>query len=111
MTPRIVVADVQAQVDFLRFVFDAAGDVVPGLPAEIRIGDSLVMISPATERAAFTAFLYVYVDDADLVFDRALEAGAVVLEEPLDTPYGDRRAMVRDPFGNVFQIAHQLREE
>jgi hypothetical protein len=25
---------------------------------------------------------------------------------PLDTPYGDRRAMVRDPFGNVFQVAH-----
>jgi len=32
----------------------------------------------------------------------------VSLEEPLNTPYGDRRAMVRDPFGNVFQIAHRL---
>ncbi|MDT7802999.1 MAG: PhnB protein, partial [Actinomycetota bacterium] len=32
--------------------------------------------------------------------------GATSLEEPADTPYGDRRAMVRDPFGNVFQIAH-----
>jgi uncharacterized glyoxalase superfamily protein PhnB len=31
----------------------------------------------------------------------------VSLEQPLDTPYGDRRAMVRDPFGNVFQIAHR----
>jgi len=29
------------------------------------------------------------------------------LQEPLDTPYGDRRAMVRDPFGNIFQIAHR----
>jgi PhnB protein len=29
------------------------------------------------------------------------------MEEPRDTPYGDRRAMVRDPFGNVFQIAHR----
>jgi uncharacterized glyoxalase superfamily protein PhnB len=28
------------------------------------------------------------------------------MEAPTDTPYGDRRAMVRDPFGNVFQIAH-----
>lgn len=32
---------------------------------------------------------------------------ATAVEAPLDTPYGDRRAMVRDPFGNVFQIAHQ----
>jgi PhnB protein len=30
------------------------------------------------------------------------------VEEPLDTPYGDRRAMVRDPFGNVFQIANRI---
>jgi PhnB protein len=46
-------------------------------------------------------------DDADRAYRRALAAGAASLEEPLDTPYGDRRAMVRDPFGNVFQIAHR----
>jgi uncharacterized glyoxalase superfamily protein PhnB len=32
------------------------------------------------------------------------------MEPPLDTPYGDRRAMVRDPFGNVFQVAHRISE-
>ena len=37
-----------------------------------------------------------------------LPCGAVSLEAPLDTAYGDRRAMVRDPFGNVWQIAHTL---
>ena len=108
MTPRIVVRDLEAQVSFLRAVFDATGDLVPGRPAELRIGDSLVMVSPATERDAFAAFLYVYVDDADSTYQRALGAGAEMLESPLDTPYGDRRAMVRDPFGNVFQIAHVL---
>jgi uncharacterized glyoxalase superfamily protein PhnB len=41
-------------------------------------------------------------------FERAIEAGATIVENPVDTPYGDRRAMVSDPFGNVFQIAHQL---
>ena len=66
------------------------------------------MVSPATERDLFPAFLYIYVEDADVAFRRALAAGATTLEPPLDTPYGDRRAMVRDPFGNVFQIAHQL---
>ena len=63
-----------------------------------------------SEREAFPAFLYVYVDDADEAFQRAIEAGAAVIEEPLDTPYGDRRAMVRDPFGNIFQIAHPMSE-
>ncbi|HET6687582.1 MAG TPA: VOC family protein, partial [Jiangellaceae bacterium] len=87
--------------------FDASGDVHPDRPAEIRIGDSLVMVTSAGEREAFPAFLYVYVDDADGAYRRALDAGALSVEEPLDTPYGDRRAMVRDRFGNVFQIAHR----
>lgn len=107
VTPRIVVADVEAQVEFLRQVFDAAGDVVLGRPAEISMGDSLVMVTSATERQLFPAFLYVYVDDADASYRRAVAAGATTLEAPLDTPYGDRRATVRDPFGGIFQIAHQ----
>jgi uncharacterized glyoxalase superfamily protein PhnB len=105
VTPRMFVHDAVAAVEFLRSVFDATGDVHAGRPAEIRIGDSLVMVSTAGEREAFPAFLYVYVDDVDTRYRRALVAGAVSVEEPLDTPYGDRRAMVRDPFGNVFQIA------
>jgi PhnB protein len=108
VTPRIVVDDVDAQVRFLRHVFAATGDVDPGRPAEIRIGDSLLMISSSDERSAFPAFLYIYVDDADAAFRRAIEAGATIIEEPGDTPYGDRRAMVSDPFGNVLQIAHPL---
>ena len=108
VTPRMVVADAKAQVEFLRAVFDAAGDIVPGRPAEVRIGDSVVMVSPAGERELFPAYLYVYVDDADRVYRRATDAGAVSIEAPFDTPYGDRRAMVRDPFGNVFQIAHRI---
>jgi PhnB protein len=109
VTPRMVVADVAAQVQFLRAVFDATGEVAAHRPAEIRIGDSLIMVTPSTERDLFLAFLYVYVDDADRTYQRALDAGASSLEAPLDTPYGDRRAMVRDPFGNIFQIAHQIR--
>ncbi len=89
-------------------MFGAAGDLEPGRPAEVRIGDSLVMVSGTSEREAMSAFLYVYVDDADTAFDRAIAAGAASLEDPLDTTYGDRRTMVRDPFGNVFQIAHQI---
>ena len=108
VTPRIFVEDPEGLVRFLRDVFGASGEVEPGRPAEIRIGDSLVMVSGTLERAAMAAFLYVYVDDADAAHARAVAAGAETLEAPLDTPYGDRRAMVRDPFGNVFQIAHPL---
>jgi uncharacterized glyoxalase superfamily protein PhnB len=108
VTPRIVVEDVEAQVNFLRMVFGATGSLEPGRPAEILIGNSLVMVSPAVERDRFPAFLYVYVDDADAAYQLALGAGALSLEEPLDMPYGDRRAMVRDPFGNIFQIAHRV---
>jgi uncharacterized glyoxalase superfamily protein PhnB len=106
ITPRIVVADAAAQVAFLRAVFDATGEYNVGRPAEMRIGDSLVMVSPNDERTLFPAFLYVYVEDADATYRRALAAGAISLEEPVDTPYGDRRAIVRDPHGNVWQIAH-----
>ena len=105
VTPRMVVGDVAAAVGFLRDVFDATGEVQDGRPAEIRIGDSVVMVSGAGPRELFPAFLYIYVDDADGAYRRALAAGAVTVEEPLDTPYGDRRAMVRDSSGNLFQIA------
>lgn len=107
VTPRMVVSDAAAAVEFLRAVFDAVGQLQVGRPTEVRIGDSVVMVTSAVERELFPAFLYVYVDDADLVYRRALAAGATSLEAPLNTPYGDRRAMVRDPFGNVFQIAHR----
>lgn len=108
LTPRMVVADVAAEAEFLRATFAATGDVHPGRPAELRIGDSLVMVSSPDGRDPFPAFLYVYVDDADATYRRAVDAGAVTIEAPLDTPYGDRRAMVRDPLGNVFQIAHRV---
>jgi uncharacterized glyoxalase superfamily protein PhnB len=108
VTPRIVVADVAGQIAFLRTVFGATGDRHGDAPAEMRIGDSLVMVSEAGAREPYAAFLYVYVDDADSTYRRALAAGAVSLEDPSDMPYGDRRAMVRDPFGNVWQVAHVL---
>jgi len=109
VTPRIVTSDVAGQVSFLRRVFDASGEYDEGRPAEIRIGDSRILVSEAGVRDPFPAFLYVYVDAVEKVFARAVAAGAIVLEEPLHTPYGDRRAMVRDPFGNIWQIAQVVR--
>jgi uncharacterized glyoxalase superfamily protein PhnB len=57
VTPRIVVSDVAAAADFLRAVFGATGEVRDGRPAELRIGDSVVMVSAAGQRELFPAFL------------------------------------------------------
>ena len=92
-------------VEFLKKAFDATGDFLTDRPSVMRIGDSLAMVSSVGPRDAMTAFLYLYVDDIDQTYQRALEAGAVSLEEPTDLPYGDRRGMVRDPCGNIWQIA------
>jgi PhnB protein len=105
VTPRIVTSDAAALVAFLRTVFDATGEYHADRPAEVRIGDSLVLVSSAGPRELFPAFLYVYVEDPDATYRKALSAGALSIEAPLDTPYGDRRAMVRDLFHNVWQIA------
>jgi PhnB protein len=108
VTPRIFVGDVAKVVAFLRAVFDATGNLESERPTDVQIGDSVVIVASASERAAFPAFLYVYVDDADATYLRAIENGAESIEEPLDTPYGDRRAMFRDQFDNVYQVAHRL---
>jgi PhnB protein len=49
--------------------------------------------------------LRVHVDDSDATYQRAIAAGAPSLAEPTDMPYGDRRAMVKDAWGNTWQIA------
>ena len=71
----------------------------------MRIGDSIVMLSEAAEREPFVACLYVYVEDADKTYRKAISAGAKSVEKPTDTAYGDRRGIVRDDWGNTWQIA------
>jgi PhnB protein len=105
VTPRLVVHEPAKLVEFLKQAFGATGDFHTDRPCQIRIGDSIVMVSDDTVREAMPAFLYLYVADADIVYERALEAGAIPLESPLDTPYGDRRGMVKDPCGNIWQVA------
>ena len=110
VTPRLFTRDVGGLVAFLRSTFEASGEVHPDRPAEMRIGDSIVMVGDGGgQRAASSAFLYVYVSDADETYRRALAAGARSIEAPTETPYGDRRATVEDPWGNTWQIATRLR--
>jgi PhnB protein len=94
------------------FTIDAPdGSVVH---AEMAVGSSVFMLGDAA--APFTApgpsgstvGLHVYVPGVDDVAARAARAGAEVLQEPTDMFYGDRSAMVRDPFGHLWVLlTHQ----
>jgi PhnB protein len=105
VTPRLFVRGAPKLVEFLKHAFGASGTFRDDGPSEIHIGDSIVMVGEAGPRDAMPAFLYVYIEDMDTAYRRALEAGATVVEEPQDMFYGDRRATVKDPFGNIWQIA------
>ena len=81
-----------------------------GLHAEVRIGDTELMIGGGQAWGGTPAptALHLYVPDADQVYARALEAGATALYPPVDQPYGDREASVKDLAGNHWYIAtHQ----
>ncbi len=105
VTARLVVDDPAALVRFLIDAFGATGGATANAPAQLRIGDSIVMVSETGPRRPTASMFYLYVEDADATYRCALSAGAISVEAPLETPYGDRRAMVSDPFGNDWQIA------
>ena len=103
--PRLIVRNPKALVDFVRRVFGAKGRYNDDGPTELWIGDSLLLVSGTGVRRAYTGLLYLYVPDADVTFRRAMKAGARTMESPTDLPYGDRRAMFVDRWGNTWQVA------
>lgn len=109
VTPYITLPDGEPLITFLKATFGAEETLrhIPGpgrLHAELRIGDSIVMIG-AGPGDGNPAALHVFVDDCDAVFARAIAAGAKNLGDPADRPYGERSGFVEDPFGNVYFIA------
>jgi PhnB protein len=109
VTPLLTVHGAHKLIDFLKSSFDAIEESRDGegaeLHAEIRIGDSRMIVIEAGMNAAMPAWSYLYVADIDDFYHRAIKAGAMSLEEPQDLYYGDRRGTVRDPFGNIWAIA------
>ena len=112
VSPYLVVHGVPGLLEFMGRVFGAQELHRTATPdgqvrhAEARIGDTVIMMGEAT--AAFPvrpAMLHVYVPDADAVYRRALEAGAISLREPADQFYGYRTGGVQDAFGNQWWMA------
>ena len=103
ITPYLIVKRAAELIEFLKQAFGATEILrstgsAGGLHAEVRVGDSMMMIGGGAEMTQeTTTSLHLYVPDADAVYRRALEAGADSLYEPVDQVYGDREAGVKDP--------------
>ena len=79
--------------------------------AKIKIGDSMLEMGEAHgPYQPMPSTFYLYVPNVDATYSRALNAGATSTSEPVDQPYGDRSAGVKDVFGNQWYIATQIRE-
>lgn len=119
VTPYLTVSDLPAELAFLAAAFgaietehirDGEGN---SMHAEVRIGDSIVMVGQAREAATSGtngAVLYLYDPDVDACYGRAMAAGARSFQEPTDQFYGDRTAALYDPAGNQWWIATRKEE-
>ncbi len=110
ITPYIMVKDATGLVAFVQQVFGAtetfrAQGEAGGIHIEMQIGNSMLMIGGAVRGPQMPAALYVYVDDVDGAYQRALVAGATSLMDAADQDDGDRRVGVQDRFGNQWFIA------
>ena len=110
VTPFVIVRDAARFIDFL---VEAFGGVELGRVgedgaighAEVRIGDSVVMLFDAKPHwPATPAFLRLYVPDCDRTMEAAVRAGAEVVTKPTTQLWGDRAGRVRDPFGNLWWV-------
>jgi uncharacterized glyoxalase superfamily protein PhnB len=117
VTPYLKVRDASGLIDFLRQAFDAEERDRMERPdgkimhAEVRIGDSVVMLGDVAEgEAPMPTTLNLYVEDVDATYRRALAAGATSVREPADQFYGDRSGGVQDPFGNQWWISTHVED-
>lgn len=117
VTPYISVKEAAKAIEFYKKAFGAQvkerldGQQGRVMHAEITIGDSVIMLadefpempgaclSPASLKGT-TFLLHLYVEDVDVAFKKAIDAGCVVEKPVEDQFYGDRSGGVRDPFGH-----------
>jgi PhnB protein len=117
VTPWIISPDTAALIDFMARAF--GGEELARVPgeggriehAEVRIGDSVVMMFDSKPGwPATPAFLRLFVDDADATHRRALEAGGSSVTEVTPLFFGDRVGRVRDPLGNIWWIQEHVED-
>jgi PhnB protein len=108
--PYLIVNGAEKFIGFMKEVFNgeetykAMRDEHIIMHAEIMIGGSTIMFADSTETYGVrNAGMFIYVDDADATFKKAIDAGATVVTKMADQSYG-RSGGVRDPFGNTWWI-------
>ena len=108
--PYLIVKDAAKFISFMQTVFNATEtykamrDENTIMHAEIMIGGSTIMFADSTETyGARNAGMFIYVDDADETFKKAIDNGVTVVNEMSDQSYG-RSGGVTDPFGNTWWI-------
>jgi PhnB protein len=129
-TPTLIVSPCTQAIAYYQQAFGARLlSSMPGpggsvMHAELKIGDSVIMVSdeqppmngePSRRKAprslgGTTGGVMLYVKDADAVFAAAVKAGGKTIMPPADMFWGDRYAVVEDPFGQVWDIATHLRD-
>ena len=117
VSPYLVLDDVAGEIDFMKAAFGAEELERITLPngkimhAEMRIGDSVVMLGGAQEGfSARPGMMHVYCEEVDAVYAKALAAGATTIMEPQDQFYGNREGGVADPQGNQWWIGSRIEE-
>lgn len=117
VTPYLVVNGAAKLIDFAKQAFDAQELMrMPGPNgtighAEIRIGDSIVMLADGNaQHPPYQANLMIYLPNVDEVYKRALQAGATSEREPENQFYGDRSGGVKDPTGNRWWISTHVED-
>jgi PhnB protein len=128
VTPRLVVRNGAAAIDFYLKAFGAEelGERFTGpdgelIHAELRIGDSVVMISDEGDNGApakspeslggvVSAIMATYWEDVDAAWQRAVAAGAEVVYPLDDQFYGDRGGRLRDPFGQQWMLSQRTED-
>jgi PhnB protein len=117
VSPYLIVKDCAKTIEFIKYVFGAEEREKMTLPdgainhAEVAIGNSVIMMGKAAEHhPPQTTMLYIYVEDTDAAYKRALELGAESVMEPADQFYGDRNAGVNDIDGTNWWISTQVED-
>ena len=114
VTPYLVAADGLALLEFTKRGLGAEemerAVMSTGVHAEVRIGDTMLMLGGGLPGKMFPGTLqpnalHMYVEDADEVTRRAVAAGAILIDEPRDQEYGERSSTIRDEAGNFWYIA------
>ncbi len=116
VTPYLAVQNVARVLDFVEDILGAEFRGEPRrredgsvMHAEVTIGDSVLMLGePRAQDESRPGMLYVYVEDCDETYRRALAAGATSIQDPRDFPHGDRYGGVKDGGGNIWWLVTHL---